>query len=224
MTRIIAQGAEAMLRQEGPAVIKERISKGYRIKQIDEALRRKRTKLEARLIREARRAGVQTPQILEEDEFSIKMELIKGKRVKEAANSKNCKKIAGMIGEAAAKLHNYNIIHGDLTTSNMIISKGKSEGGSTDKSAKKPQRPETEPAYTLYLIDFGLGLFSQRAEDKATDLHVLKEVITATHFDIAAKLWPAVLATYSKNYDGSSKVIKALSKIEKRGRYVKRGK
>lgn len=205
---ILAQGAEALIKKEENSIVKERISKGYRVKQIDESLRKKRTKLEARLIREARRAGVLTPQILEENEFSIKMEFVDGIRVKEFINEENLKKIAEEIGRCVALMHTYNIIHGDLTTSNMIIAKG--------------EKSEIKQNLILYFIDFGLGFFSKRIEDKATDLHLLKEVITATHFQIADKFWSAILLAYSNNYDDSEKVIKALHKIEKRGRYVKR--
>ena len=162
-------------------------------------MRKKRTRLEAKLIREARRAGVATPQIIEESRFSIKMDFIDGDRIKELVSRKNFKTIAKKIGESVALMHTYNIIHGDLTTSNMI------------------QKDES-----VYFIDFGLGFFSGRAEDKATDLHVLKEAIQATHFDIAGKFWPAVTKAYANNYTGSEKVIKALAKIEKRGRYVER--
>ena len=199
MPKIIAQGAEAVIRKENNEIVKERLSKGYRIKEIDDSLRKRRTRLEAKLIREARRAGVATPQIIEESRFSIKMDFIDGDRIKELVSRKNFKTIAKKIGESVALMHTYNIIHGDLTTSNMI------------------QKDES-----VYFIDFGLGFFSGRAEDKATDLHVLKEAIQATHFDIAGKFWPAVTKAYANNYTDSEKVIKALAKIEKRGRYVER--
>ena len=214
---IIARGAEALVKKGGKLIVKERIIKGYRIKQIDEALRKKRTKLEARVIREARRAGVLTPQILEENEFSIKMEFINGIRVKEFVEEDNFEAVAEEIGKSIALLQNYDIIHGDLTTSNMIIARSERHLVSSKPKIKN------KPDFALYFIDFGLGFFSRRIEDKATDLHLLKEVITATHFQIADKFWSAILSAYSNNYDDSEKVIKALQKIEKRGRYVKRG-
>lgn len=199
MSEIIAQGAEAVIRKDGSSIVKDRVSKGYRIREIDNALRRKRTRLEARLLREARRAGVMTPQVSEEDDFSIKMGFVDGNRVKESVSAVNFKIISEKIGTAVASLHNYNIIHGDLTTSNMILKQGE-----------------------LYFIDFGLGFTSARSEDKATDLHVLREAIEATHFSIAEKFWLSVMNAYRKNYEGSDKVIKALSKIEKRGRYSRK--
>ncbi len=193
---IIAKGAEAEIHRDGDAIIKERISKGYRIKEIDETLRKRRTSTEAKLLREARRAGVATPQILEEDKFSIKMEFIDGIKIRDAINEGNVKEIAEKIGTAVGKLHSYNIIHGDLTTSNMIL-KGEE----------------------MFLIDFGLGFISQRDEDKANDLFLLKEIIKSTHFEVKEEMWTAFLESYLVHYQGAEIVIKTLSEVEKRGRY-----
>lgn len=190
-------GAEAVLTKKDGFVIKERIKKGYRLSALDEKLRKSRTRKEASLLREARRAGVDTPEIVEEGGFSIKMKHIEGERVKDALSEINCPDICKKIGEAAGKLHSSNIIHGDLTTSNMIV-KG-------DK---------------LYLIDFGLGFSSSKAEDKAMDLHLLREALESTHFSIAEKAWQEILKNYA--YGEADKVIKTLSKIEKRGRYRER--
>ena len=207
----IAKGAEAIISREDDCIVKERISKGYRIKELDDKLRKRRTTSEARLLREARRSGVATPQILEEDKFTIKMEFINGEKVKDILNAKNFKQICSEIGEAIGKLHTYDIIHGDLTTSNMIVK-------DNDKKAKN------ESNFSLWLIDFGLGFISKREEDKAVDLRVLRETLDSTHFDIAEKCWTAVIVAYKAHYEGSGKVIKALLNVEKRGRYVQRGK
>ncbi len=197
--QLLYQGAEAVISKDENIVVKNRIKKSYRAEQIDTNLRTRRTRSEARLLREARRAGVMTPQILEEEDFTIKMEFIDGEKVKDILDRNNFREIAKNIGACIAKLHGYNIIHGDLTTSNMILVEGK-----------------------VYFIDFGLGFFSQRIEDKATDMHLLKEVLVSTHFEIADDAWGLILGSYKSDYDQSDKVIKALSKIEKRGRYVER--
>jgi len=209
MTKNIV-GAEAALTFKADSVEKERIKKGYRIREIDEKLREKRTRTEARLIREARRAGVLTPQVLSEDRFTITMEKINGKKVRDAIDRRNHKKIAQKIAAAVSALHSYGIVHGDLTTSNMIISRKKTQ-------SKKEKNSD------LCLIDFGLGFFSQRAEDKATDLHLLRAALTSTHHEFSDSMWKIVLDTYGKS-SGAESVLKALSKIEKRGRYSKRKK
>ncbi|MFA4819565.1 MAG: KEOPS complex kinase/ATPase Bud32 [Candidatus Aenigmatarchaeota archaeon] len=205
---LIAKGAEAELSREGGVVVKERIKKGYRLAELDDKLRKRRTALEARLLREARRAGVLTPQILEEDKTSLKMEFIDGQKVKDVLD-KNCTSICKEIGRNVALLHSYDIIHGDLTTSNMIIKWTPKKDGSI---------------FSLYFIDFGLGFISKREEDKAVDLYLLHEVFESTHFVIMEKAWKAVLDSYKRHYQGSDKVIKALLNVESRGRYKLRAK
>jgi len=194
MQKIIARGAEAVLIEDDSTLIKERIKKGYRIPQIDENLRKMRTKHEANLIIEARRAGVPTPQVFDVDDFSIKMQFIDGKKVKDILDE--MPELCEEIGKSIAKLHSFNIIHGDLTTSNMILYKDK-----------------------IFFIDFGLGFHSNKIEDKAVDLYLLHGALTSTHKN--EKLWDLILESYLKN-GGDEKVIKRLSEIEKRGRYRER--
>src|SRR5690349_19113927 len=105
--KIIKQGAEAILYHDQDSVIKERISKGYRVKQIDDDLRLQRTKREVKCLNEALRAGVNVPKVLSHDEFKIKMEFIDGPRVKDCL-SQNVKEISYEIGKALALLHSAN--------------------------------------------------------------------------------------------------------------------
>lgn len=194
----IAQGAEAVLYRDKDRLVKDRIKKTYRIKEIDEKLRKRRTRLEARLIRKAKQI-IPTPTIIDEDKFRITMDFIDGKMVKDAMNEKNCNKICKTMGKNIAALHNYDIIHGDLTTSNMIL-KHKKEND-------------------IFFIDFGLGFVSKRAEDKAVDMFLLHEALESTHFEILEKAWNIILKAYKENYADADKVIKTLQKIEKRRRY-----
>ncbi|MEM5814460.1 MAG: KEOPS complex kinase/ATPase Bud32 [Candidatus Aenigmatarchaeota archaeon] len=208
MREIIARGAEAVLYRDvydgRPALVKERVKKSYRIPQLDIRLRIERTRTEARLLNEAGRAGVAVPAVLRVDEKNAKitMEYVDGKRLKELLNStdeKSRKELAGLIGISVAKLHSHNIIHGDLTTSNMIRHDDK-----------------------LFFIDFGLGFFSGRAEDMGTDLAVLHEAVRSTHFEHLNTLWGIIVKSYSASFAGAEKALKALEDIEKRGRYVRR--
>ncbi len=198
---LIAKGAEAELDLEDDIVVKNRIKKGYRLPELDEKLRKKRTSNEAKLLKEARRAGVLTPKIIEEGKTTLVLEFIDGKKVRDTLDEGNCESIAEKIGDSIAKLHSFDIIHGDLTTSNMILKDGK-----------------------LYFIDFGLGFISRRAEDKAVDLYLLHGALESTHFAILRQCWKAVLEAYEAGYPYSNKVIKALSDVEKRGRYKDRSK
>jgi Kae1-associated kinase Bud32 len=196
---IIARGAEAVLEKDGNLLIKTRVKKRYRIKELDEKLRKTRTRHENSLLREARRAGVAAPQVIEEDETVIKMEFIDGSRVKDILGTQNSSHICKKIGKSVAALHNNSIIHGDLTTSNMIL------------------RGEA-----LYFIDFGLGFRSARAEDKANDLYLLHEALESTHFEVLEEAWKAVLDSYRESCHEAKKVLNTLSEIEKRGRYKNR--
>ena len=78
------RGAEAMVRKTlllgKDVVVKERIKKTYRIKEIDEKLRRERTRAEARLLHKAKLAGVDCPTVFEVEEFAITMNFVDGER------------------------------------------------------------------------------------------------------------------------------------------------
>lgn len=201
---IIKRGAEAILYKEKENLVKERIKKGYRISQIDDDLRKVRTKKEAKLISEARRTGVNSPSIISVDEknFKITMQFIDGIRLKEFFNETNDEeraKIAEQVGKAVGKLHANGIVHGDLTTSNMILKDDK-----------------------IFFIDFGLGEFSKRIETLGTDLSVLKEAFQSTHFEYLNLLWESFIKGYKQTNSNFNKVLDVLDNIEKRGRYVKR--
>jgi len=210
MKTIIQRGAEAILWLsvlDGQQVlVKERVSKGYRVPELDKVIRKQRTKTESRLIERARRAGVHVPKILDIQEFKIVMEYVKGERVKDILNTSPKTKrlsIYKLIGESIAALHSSSIIHGDLTTSNMILKE-------QDKSG----------FYILYFIDFGLGKFSQKIEDQAVDLHLLYEALKAAHFKHLGEAWNIVLNVYKDKYTKSKEVINKIEKIKKRRRYL----
>ena len=195
MKKIIAQGAEAILYKTNSEIIKDRISKKYRIKQIDDKLRKSRTQLEAKLMSAASRAGVPTPSVLEIKKNQLVLEFIDGIKVRDWLDKKKnrdeVKRICSQIGKSVAKMHSNNVIHGDLTTSNMI---------------KKGNE--------VVFIDFGLGMRSLRIENKAVDLHLFKECLVSKHHKIWKICWNAFVAGYN-----DKKVIEQLKKVESRGRY-----
>lgn len=203
MQKMIAQGAEAKLllgSLDGSKVlIKDRIRKGYRLPGLDLKIRRQRTRREAGFLSRARRAGVHAPQIISIGNNKIIMEFLEGERIKDILNSSPEKKrflVYRLIGEAAAGLHSSGIMHGDLTTSNMILREGK-----------------------LYIIDFGLGKFSKRIEDFAVDLFLLYEALKSTHFKYLNEAWQKILKSYRDNYPEPEAVLERFRKIEKRRRY-----
>jgi Kae1-associated kinase Bud32 len=197
MNKIIARGAEAIIIKRKNTVIKQRVVKGYRLPQLDEKLRKLRTRAEAKLLEKTHKI-ISSPKVISSDENdkTIELELIPGKKLAQnIEKQKDIKAIAKQIGQAIAKIHDTGIIHGDLTTSNMIYHK------------------------KLYLIDFGLGFHSDSPEDKATDLHVLKEALEARHPKIQEKVIPLILQAYSKTSKHAKPILKQLEKVELRGRY-----
>lgn len=186
------KGAEAVLTLNGYRLIKERVSKGYRIRELDDKIRKSRTIKEPRLLNSARAAGVPTPNVFDvlEKEYRIVMEYLDGIPLHMAIDEHTW--LATEVGLLVRKMHNQNIIHGDLTTSNMIVLGQK-----------------------LYFIDFGLGTVSSRVEDKATDLLLLKKALNANHPAKFKELWANVLEAYR-----DPEVLKRLEVAEQRGRYL----
>ena len=206
MQKIIQLGAEAEIILRNGEIIKRRIPKKYRLGILDEKIRKSRTKGEAKILEKASKL-IPVPKILRVDEGKkeIVMEFLDEKKLSESLESfdlKKQKKICFKIGQNAAKIHNADIIHGDLTTSNMIC----------DSASLHTLRPK------IYFIDFGLGFISHKIEDKAVDLHLLKEALEAKHFRNWKILFSWVLKGYkdSKNFH---KTIVRLEKVESRGRY-----
>ncbi|OIO63992.1 Kae1-associated kinase Bud32 [Candidatus Woesearchaeota archaeon CG1_02_33_12] len=193
----IGAGAEALIYLDKKEVVKERIKKSYRLKQIDEKLRKFRTRREAKVLEKLHSIGFPIPKLILSDDkkMLIKMEFLKGKKLRDILNKKNCEKLCREIGEEVATLHKKGIIHGDLTTSNMILK---------DK---------------IYFIDFGLSFFSDKIEDKAVDIHLLRQALESKHHEIFKKSFKAMLAGYKIKNPDYNTIIKRLEKVETRGRY-----
>ncbi|MDO5847953.1 MAG: bifunctional N(6)-L-threonylcarbamoyladenine synthase/serine/threonine protein kinase [Methanobrevibacter sp.] len=197
---LIAKGAESNILEgkylDENVVSKNRVPKNYRIPEIDNKIRKSRTKLEAKLLSDVKRAGVKSPILYDVnlDEKVILMEKIDGKMVKDIINI-GSDDLAFEIGQNIAKIHNQNIIHGDITTSNILV----------DSDGK------------LVFLDFGLGRYSDLFEDKAVDLLVLKKSLQSIDQKIANHIFDIVLKGYS---DDNDNIIKKIKEIESRGRYT----
>lgn len=190
--KILEQGAEATIFQKGENLVKERLAKSYRFPELDRKLRKLRTRNEARLLERAS-SLINVPKVLEVKENSLVLENIKGKRLSRFLEKLKYKEIAKELGREIAKLHDSDIIHGDLTTSNIIYKE------------------------KVYFIDFGLGFHSSRVEDKAVDLHVLKEALEAKHPTIASSVWNEIIKNYSSK--NKKQILERLKRVESRGRY-----
>jgi Kae1-associated kinase Bud32 len=222
MAKEIARGAEAVLyldKKEGKTVlVKDRVKKGYRLPELDGRIRRQRTRHEDSLLDRARRAGVAAPRVFETSRNELVMEFIEGPKVKDVFNElggNDREAVCSLIGEALGKLHSAHIVHGDFTTSNMILkNKSTHEGGRRLKWGEK-----SRPAMNLYVIDLGLGKYSQKVEDHAVDLYLLYEALKAAHFKYLNEAWQKILKSYRQHYTQAPDVLKRLEKIEKRRRY-----
>jgi N6-L-threonylcarbamoyladenine synthase/protein kinase Bud32 len=188
----IASGAEAVITLEGNTITKTRVSKRYRIKEIDDIICKERTRSETRLISEARRYGVPTPIIRDVSDFDIKMEYIEGTALKKIVTPNLCEK----TGELMGRLHSCGIIHGDLTTSNILFKEGK-----------------------LYLIDFGLSYLDKTVEARGVDVHVLFQTFESTH-ENHEELIEAFKRGYVLAFEGANEVFDREKEIGSRGRYA----
>lgn len=213
--KLIAQGAEAKLFLEDGRIIKNRFPKSYRIKGIDEKLRGFRTRREAKILQKLQAINFPSPKLIKNDEKeNLIIEKIGGKLIKDVLGQSDYKKLCSEIGRKIAILHNNSIIHGDLTTSNMILS------NASELRSKRTRSQLTE----IYFIDFGLSFFSEKPEDKAVDLHLLKEGLESKHYKIWESCFKSALEAYKKEAKRSEDTLKRLEVVEKRGRYrAKRG-
>jgi TP53 regulating kinase-like protein len=198
---VISKGAEADIYLTSwygnKAISKIRKVKPYRQNSLDYEIRRTRTVREATMLSVTKSIGIKTPFVYFVDSVSaeIIMEFIEGESVKEKMNQE----VALQMGEIAGLLHVNNIIHNDLTTSNFL-KVGENQ---------------------LVLLDFGLSFFSERPEDKAVDLRLVKEVLYSAYVSVCHASFSRFLVGYS-SVVGQKKMQSTLRKvveIEHRGRY-----
>ena len=228
---IITKGAEAIISLKNNQITKKRIQKSYRLPQIDEQIRKLRTRSEGKILEKAGKI-VSTPKIFNVNEKNkeILMEFIDGKKLSNNLDKfhlKEQKEICKEIGKSTAKLHNAGIIHGDLTTSNMIyVSKEKNKLKANLKLDKTHREavitltnPKSKFNFQIFFIDFGLSFHSQKYEDKAVDIHLIKQALEAKHFKNWKTLYKEFLNGYSKESKEEKIILKQLEKVERRGRY-----
>ncbi|MBI4146778.1 Kae1-associated serine/threonine protein kinase [Candidatus Woesearchaeota archaeon] len=193
---VIGRGAEAIITKVAGAVVKERPCKGYRLSVIDEKLRKQRTRKEANLLEKLEELGIPAPRLLDSDDRSMRIEMsfLDGPKVRDVLDPV----LAFEIGKLVGLLHKNDIVHADLTTSNMILCNEK-----------------------VHLIDFGLSFVSVKLEDKAVDLHLLDRALESKHHDIYSECLKQVISGYKDAYPTASVVLDRLAVVQKRGRNKK---
>ncbi|XP_066243706.1 EKC/KEOPS complex subunit TP53RK [Saccopteryx leptura] len=210
---LVKQGAEARVyrgRFQGrAAMVKHRFPKGYRHPALEARLGRRRTVQEARALLRCRRAGISAPVVFFVDYASncLFMEEIEGSvTVRDYIQStmeteKTPESLFGLaktVGQVLARMHDEDLIHGDLTTSNMLL---------------KPPLEQLD----IVLIDFGLSFVSALPEDKGVDLYVLEKAFLSTHPNTES-VFEAFLKSYSTSSRKARPVLKKLDEVRLRGR------
>jgi len=200
---LISKGAEAEIyKTPQNTIIKKRTEKKYRNPQLDQTLRKQRTKKEIKIIQKLQQLKIKTPKLItySEKNATIEMEYIE-KDIRNQLNEKNTQQIATQLAEIIATLHDNSITHGDLTTGNILIKNNQ-----------------------LYLIDFGLSQTTNKTEDKAVDIHLLKQAINSKHPKISKQFTQTFTQTYQKKSKQAKETLKRLEKVEQRGRYKTKNK
>jgi len=247
---------------------KNRIPKSYRHPALDKQIRTRRTRSEGKILTKALAAGTLVPEVFNinkkgapTDKFELKIQYIPGDRLSETLSDypeEKQFKVMKQLGAQVAILHGANIIHGDLTTSNTILSTTNTQNSSlhvgdlkrdevagsrqaTKKSSKftstkspresdsdsQNKRSEASPvegglggeseSNKIYIIDFGLGFISRKIEDKAVDLHLIKQALEAKHWQNHEDLFKEFTKGYT--WTESKKALERLVTVERRGRY-----
>jgi len=207
--RLIAKGAEAdlvLMEWNGlTALAKRRNPKKYRHPELDRRMRRTRTKIEADIIHRAKLNGVPTPLLYQVDpeEAVIVMEYVDGVKVRDAVDEMteaDRRQLFKRIGVYAGRLHGAGVIHGDLTTSNIL---------------KRGER--------LVFIDFGLAEVSVEVEKRGVDLNLMDRMLTSTHYRHREELLAVFLEGYREVLGAEADdAVTRMEEVARRGRYIEK--
>ncbi|RKF81216.1 EKC/KEOPS complex subunit BUD32 [Golovinomyces cichoracearum] len=218
-----------------PCALKYRPSKTYRHPTLDARLTKHRILSEARVLARCRTHGVSVPAVyaLDEKDGWLLIEWIHGEVVREKLNlwlSKHqqtnpvlqaadfpnieddvfLKDLMRKIGAAVGKMHSIGVIHGDLTTSNLMLK-------SPPRDPARDKQDEEKLGGDIILIDFGLSNQSSQDEDRAVDLYVLERAFSSSHPQTGT-IFNELLLVYGKSYKGANQVLKKLEEVRMRGR------
>jgi len=222
---LLRQGAEAKIYTGSflgqKSIVKERFSKKYRHPQLDDRITKERLKGEIRSLMRCKLANIRTPTIYYVDmnngilvmeylESAITCREYIDSLLKDSSAGLNnaqdkLTNLSTQIGQVLALMHKNSVIHGDLTTSNMLIEQMNKNG-----------------EQKICLIDFGLGFAEGTPEDKGVDLYVLERALISTHPNTEF-MFNAVINSYKQVLKADRKkecdeVIRKFEEIRMRGR------
>jgi Kae1-associated kinase Bud32 len=201
---LIFLGAEAEVRHSTflgvPSVQKRRVVKAYRHPELDARIRRERTRAESQLLAEARAAGVPVPRVLDVHlaEATLELEAIEGQTLRERIerDAESATPLCRAFGALVAQLHAAGLVHGDLTTSNVLVRGDE-----------------------LVLLDFGLAQRSADVEDRGVDLHLVERTFESSHPG-RPELHRAFLEGYRSSFQEAGPILQRTEEIKERGRYA----
>ncbi|MCW4050014.1 MAG: Kae1-associated kinase Bud32 [Candidatus Bathyarchaeota archaeon] len=209
MEELIARGAEAdlVLRDWNGlmVIVKTRKPKKYRHPELDYRLRKTRTNHESSIICKAKESGVPTPLLYQVDNENavIVMEYVEGTKIRDLVDCLTDEERMSLfvqIGRHAGQLHRAGIIHGDLTTSNII------------KSGDR-----------VVFIDFGLSEVSYEVEKRGVDLNLMNRMLTSTHYAYQEQLLDAFMTGYRETMgNDAEEALDRMDEVAKRGRYIEK--
>lgn len=236
------QGAEALLYKSHfltvdhnlPCALKHRPSKPYRHAILDAKLTRHRILAEARVLVKLRREGVAVPAVyaLDWEQGWMLAEWIDGGTIRSIldvwlprfvaqGDQSREGEIAGLwtlmhkIGRAVGRMHEVGVVHGDLTTSNLMLRPALERDDHVIGSSNS--QASTAFDGNVVLIDFGLAQQSVQDEDRAVDLYVLERAFGSTHPKTEG-LFAEVLKGYGESYKTAKVALRRLEEVRMRGR------
>jgi len=203
----IAIGAESTITKVelwgNQYALKSRPSKPYLLPEIDRMLRTSRTNRECKALTIARSLGVPTPAVHSIDlkDCTILMDFIMGQQLKEVASSEedtNLRELCFQFGQYIAYLHRGGMVHGDPTTSNLIVA----------------------PSGKIWMIDFGLAELNATVEMKGVDMHLIRRALETTHWNVQDEMLQATIEGYTNIFGDEAKpILTRMEEIRERGRY-----
>jgi TP53 regulating kinase-like protein len=239
---LITQGAEGRLYKtthlapDRPCALKYRPPKPYRHPTLDARLTKARISSEAKVLERCWREGVPVPAVYAMDPAAgwMMMEWIEGIPVRVGINEWLGERpedgteplqsqetdetplvnLMKRIGTAIGALHKTGVVHGDLTTSNMML---RPTGGDQVDGCAGDEDKAKVVAGDVVLIDFGLATQSMADEDRAVDLYVLERAFASTH-PRAERLFATVLESYKETFKKAPSVLIKLEDVRMRGR------
>ena len=202
--KILKKGAEADVYLSSwngkKSILKIRKEKKYRNPSLDTRIRKQRTIRESQLLSHVKSFGISTPLIhfVDYKKFSIYMQYVDGKLIRDM-DEKSIPKTCLQIGKIVGKLHTNGVMHGDLTTSNFILT-----------------------SEHLFIIDFGLANRTEKPDDHAVDLRLFKEILNSAHANVMEKSWKNFISGYENSVGKKrcKKILELVAVIESRGRYA----